>query len=63
MLQAIKDEVKSDNLHIHTIDVSKEDDVITIFQSIKEKFGTCNLLVNNAGMAIAGDCWKGDTNL
>lgn len=54
-LQATKDELKSDNLHIHAMDVSKEDDVINLFQSVKEKFGTCNLLVNNAGMAIAGD--------
>lgn len=31
-------------------DVSKEDQVITMFQSVKEQFGTIDILVNNAGV-------------
>ena len=35
-------------------DVSKQDDVIAAFKTIKEKFGKIHILVNNAGISRFG---------
>lgn len=54
-LEAAKADLGSDKLHVYVMDVVKEEDVSGLFAFVKERLGgVCNLLVNNAGMAIAG---------
>lgn len=43
-----------EKLHVYVMDVAKEDDVVGLFEHVQKTLGTCNLLVNNAGMAVAG---------
>lgn len=45
-------ELNNDNLLIIKCDVSKEDEVIDMFNIIKSKFGNLDYLVNNAGTFI-----------
>ena len=47
-----KEELNNDNLLIIKCDVSKEDEVIKMFNMIKEKYGKIDYLVNNAGTFI-----------
>lgn len=46
----------SDDVTVHIVraDVSKEDEVTTMFDEVREVFGGTNLLVNNAGVQIKG---------
>jgi len=45
-------EFNSENLFITKCDVSSEDDVINMFNLVKEKYGKLDYLVNNAGTFI-----------
>lgn len=36
--------------YMHQADVSKEDQVISMFEKMKQQFGTCDILVSNAGL-------------
>ena len=47
-----KEELNNDNLLIIKCDVSNEEDVISMFNIIKSKFGNLDYLVNNAGTFI-----------
>lgn len=47
-----KEEFNNDNLLIIKCDVSNEDEVISMFNIIKSKFGNLDYLVNNAGTFI-----------
>ena len=47
-----KEEFNSDNLFIIKCDVSNENEVIEMFNMIKDKFGSLDYLVNNAGTFI-----------
>ncbi|MEX0961342.1 MAG: SDR family oxidoreductase [Simkaniaceae bacterium] len=38
------------NAYAHQADVSKEEDVVKMFQKMKETFGTIDVLINNAGL-------------
>ncbi len=50
--EAVKTEIEQNGGHAFLVqgDVSKSDDVERIFKEIKEKFGTLDVLVNNAGI-------------
>lgn len=50
--QALKKEANNENLLIIKCDVSNEEQVISMFKIIKEKFGNLDYLVNNAGTFI-----------
>lgn len=50
--QELEKEISSDKLLIVKCDVSSEDDVIKMFNLIKEKYGKLDYLVNNAGTFI-----------
>jgi len=45
-------EAESENLSIYQCDVSKEKDVMFVIQKIKEKYGSLDYVVNNAGTFI-----------
>lgn len=47
-----KKELSNENLLIIKCDVSNEDEVISMFNTIKEKYGKIDYLVNNAGTFI-----------
>ena len=47
-----KKELSTENLFIIKCDVSNEDEVISMFNTIKEKYGKIDYLVNNAGTFI-----------
>ena len=47
-----KEELNSEDLLIIKCDVSKEEDVIKMFNTIKDKYGKLDYLVNNAGTFI-----------
>ena len=51
--QAVADEAAKlgSTAYIHNADVSKEDQVIAMFDKMKSTFGTIDILVNNAGPA------------
>ncbi len=48
----VEKEFNNDNLLIIKCDVSNEDEVIKMFDIVKEKYGHIDYLVNNAGMFI-----------
>jgi glucose 1-dehydrogenase len=50
--QAVADEAaaRGSKAIIHRADVSKEDEVIAMFQAICQQFGTIDILINNAGL-------------
>lgn len=50
--QKLKQEMDSENLLIFKCDVSDEKQVINMMQIIKEKFGSLDYLINNAGTFI-----------
>ena len=47
-----KEEFNNDNLFIIKCDISNEQEVIDMFNTIKDKYGHIDYLVNNAGMFI-----------
>ena len=47
-----KEEFNNDNLYIVKCDISNEEDVINMFNDVKEKYGKIDYLVNNAGTFI-----------
>lgn len=50
--QEVADEIERNGSHsyIHKADISKEDQVQKMFQTMCEKFGTIDILINNAGI-------------
>ncbi len=50
--QAVVDEIKSNGVNAIALaaDVSKEDQVVAMFQAMYKEFGTIDILVNNAGL-------------
>ena len=44
--------------YAHKGDVSKEEDVINMFETMKKKWGTIDILVNNAGITRDGQLKK-----
>ena len=50
--QAVADEAArfGSKAYIHATDVSKEDQVVAMFEKMKATFGTIDILVNNAGL-------------
>lgn len=50
--RSLEKEMSNDNLLVLKCDVSNEDQVIDMFKEIKERFGTLDYLVNNAGTFI-----------
>ncbi len=48
----LQEEIQNDKLFVLKCDVSKEQEVIHMFQTIKEKYGHIDYLVNNAGTFI-----------
>lgn len=50
--KSLKREVNNENLLVLKCDVSNEEQVIDMFKEIKEKFGSLDYLVNNAGTFI-----------
>ena len=51
-LEETKKEINNENLLIVKCDVSNEDDVINMFNIVKERYGELDYLVNNAGTFI-----------
>ena len=51
-LEETKKEINNENLLIVKCDVSNEDDVINMFNIVKERYGKLDYLVNNAGTFI-----------
>lgn len=51
-LEETKKEINNENLLIVKCDVSNEDDVINMFNFVKERYGELDYLVNNAGTFI-----------
>jgi NAD(P)-dependent dehydrogenase (short-subunit alcohol dehydrogenase family) len=51
-LEETKKEMNNENLLIVKCDVSNEDDVINMFNIVKERYGKLDYLVNNAGTFI-----------
>ena len=41
-------------IHCRPLDVTDESSVAPFFQQIVDEFGSCDLLVNNAGIAVGG---------
>lgn len=50
-LQDLAAKVGNDKIHAITCDLSKENEVLTMFKEIREKFGKLDVVINNAGMA------------
>ena len=44
-------------------DLRKEDDIISMFKLIKEKFGTIHVCINNAGLAHNASLLDGETEV
>lgn len=44
-------EVESKNLHFHELDITKSESFVNCFSSVNEKFGSIDILVNNAHTA------------
>ena len=41
-------------------DISKKESIESFFQTFKDKFGKCDILLNNAGMAYKGSIFNKD---
>jgi glucose 1-dehydrogenase len=50
VLEEIREKCPDVRAFAHKADVSKEEDVVTMFAKIREEFGTVDILVNNAGL-------------
>ncbi|XP_012253451.2 farnesol dehydrogenase-like [Athalia rosae] len=48
-------------LHVRKCDVTKEEDILEVFRWIKENLGGVDVLVNNAGLFVAGSLTDGET--
>ncbi|KAL7279586.1 hypothetical protein ACG7TL_005990 [Trametes sanguinea] len=55
VIDNLKSKYPSDRLAIRKLDVTKEDEIIDVFTFVKEKFGRLDVVVNNAGYALAGE--------
>ena len=47
-------------LVVMVCDISKKESIQSFFKSFKEQFGTCDILLNNAGMAYKGSIFNKD---
>ncbi|KAL1513591.1 hypothetical protein ABEB36_002985 [Hypothenemus hampei] len=52
---------KKGKLHAFKCDLTKEEDIVSVFEEIKNKLGPINILVNNAGLSQKGSLIDGDT--
>ena len=57
----MKEAGSSGQLHGIKCDVSKEDEILSMFGEIKEKFGGLDICVNNAGVIRCGGLIDGNT--
>ena len=56
-------EKESGKFHPFQCDLRKEDDILSMFKFIKEKFGALHICVNNAGLAHKASLLEGSTEV
>ena len=62
-LEAAADELRADDLDVHAVpaNMAEEDDITALAESHRERFGRCDVLVNNAGVGIGGAVAEAET--
>ncbi|KAI9065947.1 NAD-P-binding protein [Trametes sanguinea] len=55
VIDDLKSKYPSERLAVHKLDVTKEDQIVDVFAFVKERFGRLDVVVNNAGYAMAGE--------
>ncbi|TFK38350.1 hypothetical protein BDQ12DRAFT_651293 [Crucibulum laeve] len=55
LLDYIKDKYPAEQLLIQQLDVAQKDQILKVFEEIKNHFGRLDIVVNNAGYAVFGE--------
>jgi short-subunit dehydrogenase len=56
-LEAAAEELRGDDVEVHSVpaNAAKEEELVALFAAHRERFGRLDVLVNNAGLGIAGE--------